>query len=233
MLGAAWRRQPAMARRRDRRQRRPDRRRRPADARVPSAHGRAAVLERSASRSSRGERGARRAPRSRAGCAGSRPSEAPRGAPTGSATTSSTTRTPRRSPSTCRRTTTTSAKALACHRSQFTPSDAGSVATRLTAPQFQQLIESRDAQLGARTGVAYAEGRHRARADAAAARVQGLARTGLRRTADERRDRLLRLGRRQRHRRDRAREVAGRARPRRPRAQHRHAVPAWRATSRG
>jgi hypothetical protein len=27
----------------------------------------------------------------------------------------------------------------------------------LTAPQFQQLIESRDAHLGARTGVAYAE----------------------------------------------------------------------------
>ena len=52
----------------------------------------------------------------------------------------------------------TKREALACHRTQFTPSDAGSVATRLTAPQFQQLIESRDAQLGARTGVAYAEG---------------------------------------------------------------------------
>jgi hypothetical protein len=32
------------------------------------------------------------------------------------------------------------------------------VATRLTAPQFQRLIESRDAQLGARSGVEYAEG---------------------------------------------------------------------------
>ena len=48
-------------------------------------------------------------------------------------------------------------KALACHRSQFTLVDTGSVATRLTTPQFQQLIESRDALLGARTGVAYAE----------------------------------------------------------------------------
>ena len=48
--------------------------------------------------------------------------------------------------------------ALACHRSQFNPPATGAVATRLTAPQFQQLIESRDAQLGARTGVAYAEG---------------------------------------------------------------------------
>jgi bacillithiol biosynthesis deacetylase BshB1 len=52
----------------------------------------------------------------------------------------------------------TKRKALACHRSQFTPSEAGSVATRLTAPQFQQLIESRDAHLGALTGVAFAEG---------------------------------------------------------------------------
>jgi bacillithiol biosynthesis deacetylase BshB1 len=49
-------------------------------------------------------------------------------------------------------------EALACHRTQFTPSTAGGVATRLTVPQFQQLIESRDAQLGARSGVAYAEG---------------------------------------------------------------------------
>ncbi len=48
-------------------------------------------------------------------------------------------------------------EALACHRSQFTP-PGGGVATRLTVPQFQQLIESRDAQLGARSGVAYAEG---------------------------------------------------------------------------
>jgi bacillithiol biosynthesis deacetylase BshB1 len=51
----------------------------------------------------------------------------------------------------------TKRQALACHRTQFTPSDPGSVATRLTAPQFNQLIESRDAQLGARIGVAYAE----------------------------------------------------------------------------
>jgi N-acetylglucosamine malate deacetylase 1 len=49
-------------------------------------------------------------------------------------------------------------QALACHRTQFTPAAAESVATRLTAPQFQRLIESRDAQLGARSGVEYAEG---------------------------------------------------------------------------
>ncbi len=51
----------------------------------------------------------------------------------------------------------TKRRALACHRSQFTTSSTGSVATRLTAPQFQQLIESRDAHLGALTGVAFAE----------------------------------------------------------------------------
>jgi bacillithiol biosynthesis deacetylase BshB1 len=48
--------------------------------------------------------------------------------------------------------------ALACHRSQFAPADSGSVSTRLNVPQFAQLIESRDALLGARTGVAFAEG---------------------------------------------------------------------------
>ena len=49
-------------------------------------------------------------------------------------------------------------QALDCHRTQFTAVDADSVPTRLTAPTFRQLIESRDAHLGARTGVAYAEG---------------------------------------------------------------------------
>jgi bacillithiol biosynthesis deacetylase BshB1 len=49
-------------------------------------------------------------------------------------------------------------QALDCHRSQFTPAAPDSVPTRLTAPTFRQLIESRDAHLGARTGVAYAEG---------------------------------------------------------------------------
>lgn len=48
--------------------------------------------------------------------------------------------------------------ALACHRSQFGPTDPGAVPTRLTAPTFRQLIESRDAQFGALTGVAFAEG---------------------------------------------------------------------------
>jgi bacillithiol biosynthesis deacetylase BshB1 len=51
-------------------------------------------------------------------------------------------------------------RALACYRSQFAPSDPGSVPTRLTAVSFMQMIESRDALLGARTGVAFAEGVH-------------------------------------------------------------------------
>ena len=48
--------------------------------------------------------------------------------------------------------------ALACHRSQFTPGEPASVETRLTSPRFLQMIESRDAHLGALTGVAFAEG---------------------------------------------------------------------------
>jgi bacillithiol biosynthesis deacetylase BshB1 len=47
-------------------------------------------------------------------------------------------------------------EALACYRSQFVASDG--VPTRLTAPTFRQLIESRDAQSGALAGVAFAEG---------------------------------------------------------------------------
>ena len=49
-------------------------------------------------------------------------------------------------------------EALACHRSQFEPAGGGAVATRLSAPTFRQLIESRDAQFGALAGVAWAEG---------------------------------------------------------------------------
>lgn len=49
-------------------------------------------------------------------------------------------------------------RALACHVTQFAPSAAGAVSTRLTASAFQQLIESRDAQFGAQIGVAHAEG---------------------------------------------------------------------------
>lgn len=52
----------------------------------------------------------------------------------------------------------TKRQALACHRTQFAPSHPDRVATRLTTPYFNQLIESRDAHLGALTGVAYAEG---------------------------------------------------------------------------
>lgn len=49
-------------------------------------------------------------------------------------------------------------EALACHRTQFAPRDTGKVDTRLTSPRFQQMIESRDAHLGALVGVAFAEG---------------------------------------------------------------------------
>ena len=52
----------------------------------------------------------------------------------------------------------TKRQALACHRSQFTPSAGEAVSTRLTASTFRQLIESRDAQFGALIGVAFAEG---------------------------------------------------------------------------
>ena len=49
-------------------------------------------------------------------------------------------------------------QALACHVTQFAPVTPDSVPTRLTGSTFRQLIESRDAHLGALTGVAYAEG---------------------------------------------------------------------------
>jgi LmbE family N-acetylglucosaminyl deacetylase len=52
----------------------------------------------------------------------------------------------------------TKRRALACFVSQFRPMEPGAVATRLTATGFTQLIESRDAQFGALTGVAFAEG---------------------------------------------------------------------------
>jgi N-acetylglucosamine malate deacetylase 1 len=48
--------------------------------------------------------------------------------------------------------------ALDCHRSQFAQDDKHGTATRLNVPTFRQLIESRDAQFGARVGVAFAEG---------------------------------------------------------------------------
>jgi bacillithiol biosynthesis deacetylase BshB1 len=52
----------------------------------------------------------------------------------------------------------TKRRALACFASQFRPSTSDAVATRLTSTRFTQLIESRDAQFGALTGVAFAEG---------------------------------------------------------------------------
>ena len=49
-------------------------------------------------------------------------------------------------------------EALDCHRSQFQAAGEGAVPTRLTAPTFRRLIESRDAQFGALAGVTWAEG---------------------------------------------------------------------------
>ena len=49
-------------------------------------------------------------------------------------------------------------QALRCHATQFAPVGEGSVTTRLTDSTFFQLIESRDAKLGALTGVRFAEG---------------------------------------------------------------------------
>ncbi len=51
----------------------------------------------------------------------------------------------------------TKRRALACYRSQFARAT-GSAETRLNAPSFNQLIESRDAQFGALAGVRFAEG---------------------------------------------------------------------------
>jgi len=48
-------------------------------------------------------------------------------------------------------------QALACYTSQFSRAT-GSVDTRLNAPSFSRLIESRDAQFGALAGVRFAEG---------------------------------------------------------------------------
>jgi bacillithiol biosynthesis deacetylase BshB1 len=52
----------------------------------------------------------------------------------------------------------TKRRALACHVTQFQPSQPDAVATRLTSARFRQLVESRDAQFGAVAGVAFAEG---------------------------------------------------------------------------
>jgi bacillithiol biosynthesis deacetylase BshB1 len=48
--------------------------------------------------------------------------------------------------------------ALQCYASQFAPSEADAIPTRLTHATFRQLVESRDAQFGALAGVAFAEG---------------------------------------------------------------------------
>jgi bacillithiol biosynthesis deacetylase BshB1 len=49
-------------------------------------------------------------------------------------------------------------QALDCHASQFRRRAPGVVDTRLNAPTFRQLVESRDAQFGALAGVTWAEG---------------------------------------------------------------------------
>jgi len=49
-------------------------------------------------------------------------------------------------------------QALDCHASQFRAPGPDAAATRLNAPTFRQLVESRDAQFGALAGVAWAEG---------------------------------------------------------------------------
>jgi bacillithiol biosynthesis deacetylase BshB1 len=49
-------------------------------------------------------------------------------------------------------------ESLDCHISQFEAARADRVATRLNAPLFRQLIQSRDAQFGALAGVRWAEG---------------------------------------------------------------------------
>ena len=49
-------------------------------------------------------------------------------------------------------------QALDCHVTQFQPPGSGTAATRLNTPVFRQLIESRDAQFGALSGVPWAEG---------------------------------------------------------------------------
>ncbi len=48
--------------------------------------------------------------------------------------------------------------ALDCFRTQFAPSGDDAVPTRLSAPAFRRLIESRDAQFGAQIGAGFAEG---------------------------------------------------------------------------
>lgn len=49
-------------------------------------------------------------------------------------------------------------RALDCHVTQFDAQSAGAAPTRLNTRLFRQLIESRDAQFGARAGVQWAEG---------------------------------------------------------------------------
>ncbi len=49
-------------------------------------------------------------------------------------------------------------QALDCYVTQFHPTGPSTAPTRLNTPLFRQLVESRDAQFGARAGVRWAEG---------------------------------------------------------------------------
>ncbi len=65
--------------------------------------------------------------------------------------------------------------ALACYRSQFSPADPASASTRLNAPTFRQLIESRDAAVRRARRRGVRRGHRRARAGAAQRAAQVVA----------------------------------------------------------
>ena len=98
-----------------------------------------------------------------------------RGGPTGSATTSSTTARRRRSSSTSRTHYERKRDGARLLSQPVRAGGDGAVPTRLTAPTFRQLIESRDAQFGALAGVAFAEGDRRPRADRRVRAAEGRA----------------------------------------------------------
>ena len=158
MLGAAWRVNLALARRRHRRLRRTIRRR-PARPAAPAAHGRLPYWDDRHPDHRPASEVLRRAVFSQRPAAVSRPARRARGSRSGSATTSSTTRAAPSFVVDVSAHYERKREALACHRiAVHAGRSRRSVATRLTAPRFRQLIESRDAQLGALTGVAFAEG---------------------------------------------------------------------------
>ena len=157
VLGAAWRENLRLARRRHRRDAGGDPLGRRSDPPPSAAHHRHSVLGRSPSRSRR------RQPGARAGGVQERPARA-----------TSTDADPWPPDWICYYFINDSVAAVVRRRrvgalreeargARLPPqpvraAGAGAVATRLTAPTFRQLIESRDAQFGAQAGVAFAEG---------------------------------------------------------------------------